>query len=216
MAVEGGPEYRPDGSEILLVGREYGHGQAFNGIYAIDATSGAVRTIVAPTLRAEIYGATWSPDGSRIAYGIWDPFADHTSSRTHVISADGTGDVRVDNHPDTIADGTDGGRLDFSNDGTRLLITRVFLREDVEEPRFAVVPVDGSGLGVELTCPPVGVEGSCSNLWQWSPDDTSLVGLLTDSGARPLHRLLADPLTGATRIAPGPATLSANWQRLAP
>ena len=216
MAVEGGPKYRPDGSEIMLVGRE--HNQPFNGIYAIDATSGAVRTIVAPTLKAETYGATWSPDGSRIAYGIWDPFADHTSSRTHVISADGTGDVRVDNHPDTIADGTggDGGRLDFSNDGTRLLITRVFLRDGVEETRFAVVPVDGSGLGIEVTCPPAGVEGSCSNLWQWSPDDTALVGLLIDSGAQPLRRLLADPLTGATRIAPGLATLSADWQRLAP
>ena len=201
----------------MLVGRDYGHGQAFNGIYAIDAVSGTVRTIVAPTLRAEIYGATWSPDGSRIAYGIWDPFADHTSSRTHVISADGTGDVRVDNHADTIADGTDGGRLDFSNDGTRLFILRVFLRDGVEETRFAVVPVDGSGLGVEVTCPPAGVDGWCSNLWQWSPDDTALVGLLTDAAAQPLHRLLADPLTGATRIAPGPATLSGiSWQRLAP
>ena len=217
IAVEGGPEYRPDGSEIMLVGREYGHGQAFNGIYAIDATSGAVRTIVAPTLRAEIYGATWSPDGSRIAYGIWDPFADHTSSRTHVISADGTGDVRVDNHPDTIAEGTDGGRLDFSNDGTRLFLTRVFLRDGVEESRFAVVPVDGSGLGIEVTCPPAGVNGQCATLWRWSPDDTALIGLLTDiSGTRPLQRLLADPLTGATRIAPGLATLSADWQRLAP
>ncbi len=216
MAVEAsGPEYRPDGSEIMLVGRE--HGQAYRGIYAIDAVSGAVRTIVAPALKADIYHATWSPDGSRIAYGIYDPFAENNTSRTHVIAADGTSDVLVDTHPDTIADGTNAGRLDFSNDGTRLFITRVFLRDGVEDHRFAVVPVDGSGLGVELTCPPAGVDGRCATLWRWSPDDTALIGLLTDtSGTRPLQRLLADPLTGATRVVPGPATISADWQRLAP
>ena len=66
-------------------------------------------------------------------------------------------------------------------------------------------------------CPPAGVNGRFVNLWQWSPDDTSLIVPLTDtSGSRPLQRLLADPLTGATRIAPGLATLAADWQRLAP
>ena len=99
---DGGPEYRPDGAEILAVGKP--SGAAARGVYALDPVTGAVRTVIAARPDADIWGATWSPDGTKIAYGIIDPSATTISARTHVVGVDGTGDVAVDTDPDSIAD----------------------------------------------------------------------------------------------------------------
>ena len=65
------PSFRPpDGAEILFVGNPGTAGRA-HGLYAANVSSGAVRTIIEPSTVYDLAGATWSPDGSRIAYWRW-------------------------------------------------------------------------------------------------------------------------------------------------
>lgn len=205
---DGAPQYRPtDGTEIAFVGLEAG--QAHRGIYGLDPSTGDVRAIIPPRASQDIHAFAWSPDGSQLVYGAHDPTSEVISARTYVISADGTDDRRLDQHPESIAD----FHVAWSNDGTRLIIGRIFSPEGAAQ--LAVVPVDGRDLGVELECPPAGEIGLCSeSVWSWSPDDSMLVGLLTGgSGGR--ARLLADPLTGKTRIVDWP-TSAVDWQRQSP
>lgn len=169
-AEDGAPEFRPpDGSEILFIGRE--SGQANRGVYAVNPVTDEVRAIVAPS-GLDVYAATWSPDGSRIAYGLFGGVAEGVSTQTHVVSADGSGDFRVDDHPVAVADGTP---MAWSNDGTRMIITRIYSATG-EQTRSAIVPVVGSGLGIEIDCPPTVVGEGCAVDWTWAPDDGSLLG----------------------------------------
>jgi dipeptidyl aminopeptidase/acylaminoacyl peptidase len=203
---DGAPQYRPtEGGEIAFVGVEAG--QRYRGVYGLDPSTGDVRAIIPPRASQDIHGFAWSPDGSQLVYGVFDPKSEVVSARTYVMSADGTGDRRLDQHPEAIAD----FHVAWSNDGTRVIIGRVFSPEGAAQ--FAVVPADGRDLGIELECPPVGEAGTCDG-WAWSPDDSTLVGLLT-GGSSGRARLLADPLTGTTQVVDWP-TSAVNWQRRSP
>ena len=59
----------------------------------------------------------------------------------------------------------------WSNDGTRLAITRGYAQHN-EEMAVAVVPADGSGTA---SSPAHGLTGCCDTILQWSPDDTSIL-----------------------------------------
>ena len=167
-----------------------------------------VRTIVPPSSGTmDIYGASWSPDGSRVAYGMFDQTVDAISTRTHIVNADGTGDLLVDTHPDSIAD----GGFAWSNDGTRLVITRFYSDDGSIPTRSAIVPVDRSSVGIEIACPPKAPVGDCSAAWLWSPDDTQLIGTFE----RLTGQFLADPSTGDLRAAPWTGSGRPAWQRLA-
>lgn len=202
---DGGPEYRPDGAEILAVGKP--SGAAARGVYALDPVTGAVRTVIAARPDADIWGATWSPDGTKIAYGIIDPSATTMSARTHVVGVDGTGDVAVDTDPDSIAD----AGLAWSNDGTRLVVTRYY---ETNTTRSAIVPIDRSSTGIEIACPTGAAPDDCGADWSWSPDDTVLRGTRDEDGPSG-QQTLADPLTGEIRTAPSTTADQADWQRLA-
>lgn len=203
---DGAPQYRPtEGDEIAFVGLEAG--QPHRGIYGLDPSTGDVRAIIPPRASQDIHAFAWSPDGSQLLYGAHDPTSEVISARTYVMSADGTDDRRLDQHPDAIAD----FHVAWSNDGTRIIIGRIFSPEGAAQ--YAVVPVDGRDLGVELECPPAGVAGGCEG-WAWSPDDRTLVGLLT-GGSSGRARLLADPLTGKTQVVDWP-TSAVDWQRRSP
>lgn len=206
---DGPPQYRPDGSEIMFIGKD--PGAASRGVYGLDPATGIVRPIVLPSPPFDIFGASWSPDGTRIAYGTHDTSAEAITARTHVVGVDGTGDVAVDGSSDSIAD----AGFDWSNDGTRLIIAR-FYGDDGSRTRSAIVPADGSSAGIEIACPPAVPSDDCTADWAWSPDDTVLhashIGVDGMSGPQ----LLADPLTGEIRTAPWTAAGEIDWQRLAP
>jgi Tol biopolymer transport system component len=209
MSVEGASFRPPDGTEILFVGHRADDG--VTGLYAVDMASSVVRTIIEPRTGGGVGAGSWSPDGSRILYGSMD--ADDVW-RTHLISADGTGDVRVDHRPGTFSD----GEAIWSNDGTRLVITGVF-SPDGSDHRAAVIPVDGVGPDVEIQCPSVRSTalGDLCARWIWAPDDASIFGVYFDPKGRAAERLSVDPLTGETLAVPWPSDNGQpSWQRLAP
>jgi Tol biopolymer transport system component len=204
------PSFRPpDGREILFVGRYVGTN---HGLFAVDPSSGDVRTIFQAPTGFDLGGASWSPDGSRIAYWMWGGpgSATQVTARTHIISADGTGDRLLDVPPGVFwMMGSD-----WSNDGTRLFLVRGYsIGTDAARP--AIVPADGSSLGVEIPYPGSLVSGCCG-YFEWAPDDSMILGRPADGSGRPGQQIIIDPNSHAHRTAPWTSTSDPAWQRRAP
>jgi hypothetical protein len=125
------------------------------------------------------------------------------------VSADGTGDVALDTDPDRFAD----YGVDWSNDGTRLLLGGFYRTANGEVIRSVVVPVDRSGPGITIECPP-GSDHCDAGFW--SPDDKQLIGTAFGADDQPIGQFLADPLTGTVRPVPWTVTGDPVWQRVAP
>jgi WD40 repeat protein len=201
------PAFRPDGSEILFVGD--GLAGMGHGIFAVDATSGTVRTIVEPSSVFDLALANWSPNGAQIAYARWGG-AEGLTVHARVISADGTGDRELPAPPDAVwSTGSE-----WSNDGTRLLTwhgsTQAF-----ENVRVAIVPADGSSPGTEIPYEGIINDGCCA-AWEWAPDDSKILGTPVDSNGEPLQQVILDPVAGAIAPAPWTTTSDPTWQRVAP
>ena len=205
------PSFRPTaGAEVLVVG--FGESQRGNrGLFAVDVASGAVRTILAPDPVLDVYGASWSPDGSRIMYATFGGTTDGFSSKTSFIAADGSGAAQVEDRPGSLRD-TPG---EWSNDGSRVVITRV-LGADGSLPATVIVPTDGSDDAVEIQCRPGAAVDPCTASWTWAPDDSALLGTVEDENGQILGVLLADPLTGQVQDAALPAFTTPDWQRVRP
>ena len=204
------PSFRPpDGVEILFVGD--GSPGTAHGLYAVNADTGDVRTIVEPSSVYDIAGANWSPDGSQIAYWRWGGLSEHAgiNAHTRVVSADGTNDDALAEPPGTVwSSGTD-----WSNDGTRLLVIRGF-SPAFEDVRPAVVPADGSSMGIE-TDRRIRFVQECCPFAEWAPDDSRILVTPVDAAGQPGRQLIIDPLTGETQVAPWDTTSDPTWQRQA-
>jgi len=204
------PSFRPpDGEEILFVGND-GFGGGAHAIFAANTSTGVVRLIVRSAAGFDLAGARWSPDGSLINYTTWDANADSLTSRTHVISADGTGDreLRMPEEAVWQAD------AEWSNDGTRLFLRRGYTK-DFEDVRPVVIPADGTSVGVEIRYPGE-MNAACCSAWEWSPDDSAILGTPTDVLGRPMQQVTIDPRTGVTRPTAWSSTSEPTWQRVAP
>jgi dipeptidyl aminopeptidase/acylaminoacyl peptidase len=200
----------PDGSEILFVGTDHVDYNGGGGLYAGDPVTGVVRTIVEPRPSRDIAMASWSPDGSRIAYTAWDPTAATFTARVHVVAADGTDD-RVLPLP---ADAMWRGGAYWSNDGTRLL-TLGSRSDGYPEARAIIVPADGSSTGTEVRYDGV-VNGACCAVWEWAPDDSEVIGTPLDEQGRLIQQVIIDPVAGTAGPAPWTASDDPTWQRVAP
>lgn len=213
------PSFRPPrGDEILFVGFP-GKLASGHGLYAVDASTGAVRTIVDARPGFDLAGANWSPDGSQVAYWTWGPSdlrgrscppADCITASTHIVRADGTGDRRLEAPPDVAW--TSGS--DWSNDGQRLLVLRGYSAH-FEDVRPAVVPADGSSFGIEID-PPINVNAQCCAFFEWSPDDSMILGTPADARGESMQQVIIDARTGEITTAPWDSTSDPTWQRLAP
>jgi len=202
------PRYRSDGSEILFVGMP--DETRFSGVHALDPDTGVVRTIVEGTAAAEVSGAAWSPDGSRIAYDVHDSRDPDATAWVHVVASDGSGDKRLEAPADVLS--FDG--LAWSNDGTRLIVVEstTGASEYSLSNRSVVVPVDGTATRVVLDCRPGGMPDCSGNFRVWSPDDSTLIGSLNEGEAH----YLADPVTGSIWPSAWGGQGEPAWQRLAP
>jgi Tol biopolymer transport system component len=199
--------YRPpNGAEIIFVG-----GSAMDvgtGIYAVDVATGTVRTIVEPSAELGIGWIRVAPDGSRVAYDVSTIDPTRNRYQVHVRDIDGSGTLIL-----TMPQGaTFQGATAWSNDGTRLVVVRGYASRN-QEMTLAVLPADGSAVGIESDR---GLTGCCDTITEWAPDDTSILISPTDLSGQFKPQLLLDPLTGTSRPAPWDATSNPAWQRLAP
>ena len=198
----------PDGAKLIVTGSTNG-GQ--NGIFVVDPeTVAQFGTIMAPDPSVGLDYVRLSPDGSRLAYVSSAATLDGPSRyRVHVVGVDGHGDVTLPLPAGAVFQDAPA----WSNDGTRLAITRGYAQHN-EDMALAVVPADGSGVGIEST--EHGLTGCCDTILQWSPDDTSILVMpeaLSDGIIKQL--LLLDPTTGTSAPAPWTASTPPAWQRTA-
>ncbi len=193
----------PVGSEIIF-GSVTPDGTG-NGIFAVDTVSGSVRTIVAPRAGIGAGLAEPSPDGSRIAYQSSAGDAGPISYRVHVVSVDGTNDIELQMPPGAMFQ----DNPEWSNDGSRLAVTRGYAAHN-EDMVLAVVPADGSGLGVETEHR---ITGCCDTNFEWSPDDSTILVTPENLNGAAVQQLLWNPSTGATTPAGWVAMSNPAWQR---
>lgn len=198
----------PDGSEILFMERgDYTNG--FGGIYAMDVTSGAIRTVLEDDPARHRAYPLWSPDGSQIAYVEWVDSSDLTA-QTHIMAADESGDRIVSMPPEA----TWQAAFSWSNDGTRLLAIRGYTG-GFEESVAVALPVDGSRFGVEFDSSGA-IATNCCTAWEWAPDDSLILGTPTDSIGQRLDQVLLNPVAGTSNAVPWSSSSHPTWQRLAP
>jgi Tol biopolymer transport system component len=201
------PIFRPPGgSEIVFAGEPVEDGGA--GLYAVDVKSGTVREILAPAAGVGRGWITISPDGSRIAYSASVDDPDRNTYVVHVVAADGTGDRALP----MPAGATFQDAPTWSNDGRRLIVARGYDTRD-QDMALAIMPADGSGVGVETQH---GLILCCDTVYEWSPDDTAILIAPNGASEDAAQQLLVDPITGASRPAPWASTSLPAWQRRAP
>jgi hypothetical protein len=199
LSWSGGPKFNPTNpQEILVAAQPEPRGP--HGLYVYDLATGGIRTIVEPAEDQGVNDIAWLPDGEHITYkGLGgDP---------HVVAADGSGDQVIDALRDQISP--------LSNDGNRIVVDRVVVDVpgDDSHQRSVVVPIDGEGEPVELTCG-LGMKIGCAGSWIWSPDDSTLIGTVPHETSSTY--LQADPATGRVTELDWVDVGTPAWQRVAP
>ena len=193
-------EFRPpDGREILY--RATVDGKL--GLFAMDADSKDVRTIVKPTVPAEMdlsfLGAAYSPDGSRIFYQHGDATG---CCRLWVVNADGT-----DDHEYRDLGPAWDGQAVVSPDGTRI----AYWHNANDGPRHGVfvARTDGAGPVIET-----GPKLASTAHWVWAPDSSRIL-MYPDDDSSP-NAYLLDPNGGPYTTVPWRSDADIDWQRIAP
>jgi len=199
------PRWRaPDGHEIVFSAAPAGHVEG--GLYAVDVKTGQLRPILAQTDVAGRGAASVSPDGTRLAYSADSPaVTDQNSYMVHVVEIDGSGDITLPMPAGALFQ----DQPVWSNDGKRLAITRGYAPHN-EAMAVAIVPADGSGVGVETSH---GISGCCDNFLSWSPDDSSILFDPDPNNGGSGQELLINPETGATTPGSWGAISLPAWQR---
>ena len=204
-----GASFDPTGSRILFVGAQ-GVDWSYSGLYLIDVDGTNLTTLVQPTMYAPMEGlARWSPDGSLIAYGRWEPNQSRVQSRVHVIAADGTGDRIVGHLEGVWYEALHG----WSPDGRRISIERSTAPADSPGVAWEPVIVALDGVTPDLT-----VRFRTKEGWRddWAPDGTAIQVQPKDADGNGLQQLLWNASTGTSQPAPWAADSYPAWQRVAP
>lgn len=185
--------FRPGDREVTFLGAKDG----VNGLYAVGVDGRGLRTIVP----RDVESAVLSPDGTKIAYTLWDG----SIGTVHVADvATGRDTIPAFVPP------SGGGVIDevsgWSPDGSRLMFGRFHGSSTIH---LAVVPSNG-GPVVEIG---PGRATTVTDYAQFSPDGTSVLAYYGIDKST----WLLDP-TGSTPDRQFSSTIAerSSWQRLAP
>jgi Tol biopolymer transport system component len=185
--------FRPGDREMTFLGGKDG----VNGLYAVGVDGRGLRTIVP----RDVESAVLSPDGTKIAYTLWDG----SNGTVHVADVATGGDTIPAFDPPS-----GGGVIDeingWSPDGSRLLFDRF---RGSSSFHLAVAP-SGGGHVVEIG---PGVPTTVTDYAQFSPDGTSILAYYGIDKSTWL--LDQTGLTADQRFSSTIAERS-SWQRLAP
>jgi Tol biopolymer transport system component len=199
--------FRPPDAQEMIVRTKVG-GVAADVIMSLDG--GERRTLVTsgvlPAEEHDLAWPRWSPDGTRVAYQIWDTSHPDWDMRLHVVDADGENDRLL--HWGTAS--FEGWPV-WSPDSKRLVIQRAFPTATDHlgfGHAFAIVNADGSGEPVEIS-PPL-TAGTAHA--EFSPDGTKVLMRTIDGGTQ----LILDPNGGPWQDADWTSRAYPSWQRLAP
>jgi Tol biopolymer transport system component len=138
--------FSPDGKEVVISRQD-------DGLYVVDAKGGALRLIAKSHGAWWLESPVWSPDGSRIAYAVYEELGpEGTTYEIWTVNSDGTDPRQL---VDLGACGTPGGctgGLAWSPDGSMLAFhsQRGWLAhyptDRLPNQEIFVVHADGSGL----------------------------------------------------------------------
>ena len=203
------PVWRPPNGSEILFSDPGDPSSTYCGIYAVNVANSKIRTILGgPGFNCGL--ATWSPDGSLIAYGQWVDSNTQNTIQIRIMAADGKRDRPLPLPAGALWQGPFGS----SNDGTRLIAIRGYAGGE-ENDRAVVIPVDASGPGTEIKSTGV-IQAACCSVWEWAPDDASILGTPLDRSGATLDQVLLDPVAGTSRAVPWKSVSQPTWQRLAP
>lgn len=149
------PAWSPDGANLAIKGRPY----YSNGFYVINVSNGEVRHLLKESTMAIIGPLSWSPDGTKILFSVWE----HTRRELFVINRDGSDLLRL-SEPLNEWEGYESPV--WSPDGSKI----AFIFSKPDEDDLYVMNADGTNL-TRLTDSP---ERQYAYL-QWSPDGKMLV-----------------------------------------
>ena len=207
-------DWSPDGTRILLIQvTRCAEGDCEGGnLFVVDTDgSNLIRLNPKGTLVACCRPASWSPDGTHVAFGAQRlnaaGVADFTSSAVYVAEADGSR-VKAITEPGAFTEGAE-----WSPDGDWIVFNKKSGTVGVKGSDLYLVHPDGSGLNAITT------EGAAGKSDQfgavWSPDGTSLLFSVVPGG--PVKRgdlwTVALDGTGLTRLTEFPAQYwGYSWQ----
>src|SRR5262245_22788415 len=195
-------QWRPDGRELVFKGVRSGSGPTTYGLYVIGIDGSGLRPILPPSEFDRWQLPALSPDGTRIAWTIWD---NEGTGRIHVVDVD-TGVVRM-----PVFDGLSTGDWGpaWSVDGQRLVFNRLVARG---QEGLVVAPADGGGPVVEIGPRFPAYSGGASV--ESSPDGATVIAIYhQEAEAGRVH--LLDPPGGRDQSLSIVTDLGASWQRLA-
>jgi Tol biopolymer transport system component len=198
----------PDGAEIFFA--KIVPDGVPGGLYAVNVQTGTIREIVSPSQGVGADAISASPDGKLISYSQSDlTVTDRNPYQVHVIRSDGSGgDITLPRPSGAVFQDA----AVWSNDGTHLAVIRGYQPHN-EDVRVAILPADGTGIGVETR---TAVTGCCDNIMEWAPDDSAVMLMPEDLNGASTAVTLVDAKTGKATVTSWGDSSFSSWQRRAP
>jgi Tol biopolymer transport system component len=162
--------WSPDGQFIAYIAGAWSRSVAHSVIRLVDANGVLVRKLQIKGL-STIYGPSWSPDASHLAFTGWDRH--HLQLNIYVVNADGTGLRRLTHAPRGLFDEDP----DWSPDGAWIAFQR--LKSAGARSQVVAVRPDGTDLHRVATVI-TGPQCACPD---WSPDNSKIAYQASPSAA---------------------------------